>query len=183
MRGPFPATSTLEKTKATVVLCVPKAHGTGHGVPLAWKPSCAQAGGSASVNTVPAHPPERVLTETLGLAFTCAVWADVQPADRVISREAAIPAHRDLARPSIAPIHRPAQGGSHRARPFARLACSVGSGESTMPADISRPGIGRPLNEVRPVGVANGTTIWGYSPTASCSQSCALFVRRCVHFW
>src|SRR6266516_2208337 len=91
-RGLLPATSTVEKRKATVVRCVPKAHRTGHGASLA-KPACAHAGGSASVNTVPAQPPTRMM-----------------------SRAAAIRAHCDLAPRSIAPVHRSASRGSDRAR-------------------------------------------------------------------
>src|SRR6266568_1619070 len=114
-RGLLPATSTVEKRKATVVRCVPKAHRTGHGASLA-KPACAHAGGSASVNTVPAQPPAKVRVATLGLDLTWFAWGDVQPPTRMMSRAAAIRAHCDLAPRSIAPVHRSASRGSDRAR-------------------------------------------------------------------
>src|ERR1700681_2952828 len=134
--GPLPATNTVDIRKATVVSCDPKAHGTGNGVSWA-KPVCAEPGGSASVSTVPAHPPAKVRMGAVGLAFACVVWDDPQPPTRMMSRAAAIQATRDLAPRSIAPLHRSGPGGSHRDKGGhrgARVEDQVGRGRRNAPS-------------------------------------------------
>src|SRR5450759_1403335 len=60
-RGLLPATSCLANRNATASPPVPNAQGTLHGAPPAlFHPAWAQTGGSASVSTVPAHPPTKV---------------------------------------------------------------------------------------------------------------------------